>query len=331
MAAKILIVEDESITAKYIQHLLERFGYEVPGIAASGEEALRKTEDTQPDLILMDIGLKGKMDGIATAEQIHDRFIVPFVYLTAYSDDQTLQRAKITAPFGYLLKPFQEKELEITIAMALYKYEMERKLAESEQWLATTLNSLGDAVIATDTKSRIKYINPVAEGLTGWTQAEAVGKDLTDVFQLVNTRTLARLESPVSPDLEEPVSGGLANQMLMAKDGRTTPIDARATSIKNDQGQNLGVVLVFQNITERKQAEAERAKLIFALQDALGKVKTLSGFLSICSSCKKIRDEKGFWTQIEVYLQQHSDAQFKYEVCPECAKKRRTGVLGGEV
>src|SRR3954447_10155041 len=107
--AQILVVEDESIIAKGIQSDLQSLGYEVPVIAASGEEALEKAAETYPDLVLMDIVLKGNMDGIETSRKMRDRFDIPIVYLTAYEDDDTLRRAKIPEPFGYLLKPYEER------------------------------------------------------------------------------------------------------------------------------------------------------------------------------------------------------------------------------
>jgi CheY-like chemotaxis protein len=129
--SRILIVEDEGIIAKDIQSTLNRSGYSVIGIASSGEEAIKKAMEIHPDLVLMDIVLEGAMDGVEAAEHIRDHFDIPVVYLTAYSDDTTLQRAKITEPFGYILKPFQEKELYTTIEMALYKHTMQRKLKEA--------------------------------------------------------------------------------------------------------------------------------------------------------------------------------------------------------
>ena len=116
----------------------------------------------------MDIVLKGDMDGVEAAEQIRARFNIPIIYLTAYSDDKTLERAKITEPFGYIIKPFEEREFNSTIEIALYKHKMESKLRESEEWLATTLRSIGDAVISTDREGFVTFINPAAEVLTGW-------------------------------------------------------------------------------------------------------------------------------------------------------------------
>src|SRR5436190_21939620 len=119
--AQILLVEDESIVAKGIQHDLRSMGYDVPVIASSAEEAIEKVAETYPDLVLMDIVLKGDTDGIEATRKMRDRFDIPVIYLTAYEDDETLKRARLTEPFGYLLKPYEEKELHTTIQMALYK------------------------------------------------------------------------------------------------------------------------------------------------------------------------------------------------------------------
>lgn len=129
--AKILIVEDEAIVVEDIQKILTKADYGIFGSASSGEEALSIIKNSQPDLILMDIVLQGKMDGIQTAEKIRQNFDIPVVYLTAYTDEKTLHRAKITEPFGYIIKPFEDRELSTIIEIALYKYRMEKKLKAS--------------------------------------------------------------------------------------------------------------------------------------------------------------------------------------------------------
>ena len=129
----------------------------------------------------MDIRLKGEMDGIEAAQEIRSRFDIPVVYLTAYADTATLQRAKVTVPFGYLLKPFEERELNTTIEMALYKHRAERRIKESERWLAATLESVDDGVIATDAQGLVKSVNPMARALTGWTQQEILGQDAVPI------------------------------------------------------------------------------------------------------------------------------------------------------
>jgi len=253
----ILVVEDESIVALDIKGRLQNMGYHVPALAATGEEAIHAAARFHPNLVLMDIKLRGNMDGIATAEQIRARFDIPVIYLTAYADETTLQRAKITESFGYLLKPFEERELTATIETALYKHTMERKLKENEQWLSTTLTSIGDAVIATDTQGCIKFMNPVAETLTGWTQAAALGRPSAEVFVIINEETGQPLENPVDQVLaqNQPVKLN-RHTLLLAHNGCQFPIDDSAAPIKDDKGHTNGVVLVFRDITEQREAEA---------------------------------------------------------------------------
>ena len=124
---KILIVEDEQIIARDIKECLLGLGYDVTYPASTGEEAIKKAEETQPDLVLMDIVLKGNFSGIESARQIHESFDIPIVYLTTHTDENTLDMAKLTQPYGYILKPFKVEELKTTIEMALYKHFMERR------------------------------------------------------------------------------------------------------------------------------------------------------------------------------------------------------------
>jgi CheY-like chemotaxis protein len=129
-AEKILIVEDEKIVALGIKRMLKNMGYIVPSIASSGEEAIRKAQVTFPDLVLMDIMLKGDIDGITAAKQIIDELDIPVIYLTAYSDENILQRAQETRSSGYITKPFEETDLQNTIELALYRYRQRRTATE---------------------------------------------------------------------------------------------------------------------------------------------------------------------------------------------------------
>lgn len=140
--AKIVIVEDEVLVARDLQSRLGNLGYEAPAIAVSGEEALEKVAELLPDLVLMDIHLKGAMDGIDVAEGIRRRHGIPVVYLTAYADEPTVARAKISEPYGYLLKPFQEKELSTVIEISLYRHEMEGKLRRAHAQLEDKVREL---------------------------------------------------------------------------------------------------------------------------------------------------------------------------------------------
>ena len=252
---RILIVEDEGIEALDIQHRLISMGYPAPVIAFSGEEAIEKAGEVCPDLVLMDIMLQGEMDGVTAAGKIQDQFGIPVIYLTAYANEDVVQRAKKTHPYGYIVKPFKEKELHIAVDMAIYKYSMEKKLRESHEWLATTLRSIGDAVIATNRDGFIIFMNPVAENLTGWRMEEAVNKKLIDVFRIINRDTHRAVENPADKVMREGNVVGLANHtLLIAKDGTEIPIDDSAAPIKDDRGNITGVILVFRDVTEREQA-----------------------------------------------------------------------------
>ncbi|MCQ1536172.1 response regulator [Methanosarcina sp. KYL-1] len=128
---RILIVEDEHIVAMGIKRMLKNLGYTVTGIASSGDDAISKAESTFPDLVMMDIMLKGDMDGVEAAKEIRARFNIPVVYLTAYSDSKIIERAKKTEPFGYIVKPFDEKDLHSSIEVALHRYRTEKKSGEA--------------------------------------------------------------------------------------------------------------------------------------------------------------------------------------------------------
>lgn len=255
--ANIQIVEDERIVAFNIQKRLEEIGYAVSANVASGEEAIQKAAQTPPDLVLMDIKLKGRIDGIEAASEIQSSLNIPVVYLTAYTDEETLQRAKVTEPYGYILKPFDTRDLCTTIEIALHKHQMEQQLRYREQWYATTLRSIGDAVIATDPKGAVTFMNPVAETLTQWKQEEVMGNDLTQVFKAISEKTRDMVDNPVKKALEEGVTVGLEKHtLLITKDGTEIPIDDSAAPIKKEDGSIIGAVLVFHDVIERQQAEA---------------------------------------------------------------------------
>lgn len=223
---------------------------------SSGKEALEKVEEIDPDLILMDIMLKGDISGIDVAEKITAHRDIPIIYLTAYTDQDTLQRAKVTMPFGYILKPFEDRELFTTIEIALFKYKTEKQLKESRRWLSTTLNSIGDAVITTDTGGVITFMNPVAEALTGWKKEEAYGKMLPEVFNIVDESTGKIAESPIGKVLlDGKVVDSVDHRILISRDGKEIHIGWNAAPIKDEMGNITGIVLVFRDITERKNAE----------------------------------------------------------------------------
>lgn len=255
-AANILVVEDEKIIAKGIEKRLKGLGYAVAGLIGNGEEAAEKAAGFAPDLILMDINLGGGIDGIETARRIQLKLDVPVIFLTAFSDDDTLQRAKKTEPHGYILKPYEDKDLQTAIEIGLYRHKMERRLRENEQWLASTLGSIGDGVIATNAEGCVRFMNPLAERLTGWAHDDAVGRPLSEVFRIFDEVTKEEKANPAYQTLKSGKPSELmANTILRAKDGTEHPVDHSASPIQDTQGQLSGTVLVFRDITERRQLE----------------------------------------------------------------------------
>jgi two-component system cell cycle sensor histidine kinase/response regulator CckA len=257
---RILIAEDESLIAEELRTRLQRMGLVVTAAVASAEEALEAVARTAPDLVLMDIQLKGRMDGIEAADSIRQRYHVPVIYLTAHSDFATIARAKVTEPFGYLLKPFDERDLRIAIELALHKHEMEWRLRESEQRLATTLTSIADGVIATDGEGRITFLNPVAGALTGWSLDAAKGQPVERVFRLVHAVSGQVPENPIRRAIQDNRVVTLGEQMLLkTKEGVDLPVEDTAAPIVNN-GRVVGAVLVFRDVSERQKAEAALRK-----------------------------------------------------------------------
>jgi len=264
-APRILVVEDERIVAMGLRKQLQNLGYQALAPVASREAAVARAGILRPDLVLMDICLEGQMDGLEAAAEIRQRFRLPVVYLTAYSNKDILDRAKATEPFGYILKPFADRDLQVVIETALYKHQMERRLQERERWFAATLKSIGDAVIATDDAGDITFMNAMAERLTGWTNAQAQGKPLEGVAPL-HAETHQAVEAPVRQALLEGVTQPLADDVLLAaRDGTHRPVDVSASPITDDAGAPLGGVMVFRDVTERRRwqealREADRRK-----------------------------------------------------------------------
>ncbi len=252
---RVLIVEDEGLIARDIENMVKGAGHEVCGVVSSGEEAVEEAEKTEPDLIIMDIVLRGSMDGVEAAERIRGRFNIPVIYLTAHTDETTLDRAKLTEPLGYTLKPIEQKELLTVIEMALYKHQMELALREREGWLTTILQSIGDGVIATDRLGRITFMNPVAEKLTGWRQPESINKPLSSVLHLIEEESgkLHRLSLPrlLNENLQNLVNGNV----LIVNYDEKIPVELSATVIRDQKDNISGLVLVLHDLTERKRYE----------------------------------------------------------------------------
>jgi PAS domain S-box-containing protein len=257
--AKILVVEDEAVVSMHLEARLPQLGYVVSGVAADREGALRLADEHRPDLVLMDVNLGSSWyDGIDLAGELNDRLSVPVVYLTAYADNETLRRAKLTEPFGYVLKPFDLTQLRAAIEMALYRSEMQRKLRERDEWLSATLTSIREGVIATDASGCVQFMNPVAERLTGWPHQEAFGRDIDDVVVVLDERGETLPASPARTALRQGSSTvDESDHVLVTRDGRHLTIVDGAAPISVSSDRQAGVVLALRDITDRKRMEEE--------------------------------------------------------------------------
>jgi two-component system, cell cycle sensor histidine kinase and response regulator CckA len=266
--ARVLIVEDEAIVALDIQGRLEGLGYEVIDAVANGKAAIELAASESPDIILMDIIIQGDMDGIETARIIIDNYDIPVVFLTANSDKTTIARAKLTGPFGYLMKPLEERDLHTAIELALYKNELEHRIKVNEKWLNTVLVSIGDAVLATDASGIITFMNPVAESLTGWCNDQAVGRSINSVLRLIDGKTGTDINSPVRRVLLTGDTITMSNNtILISVNGDKIAIEDSAAPIIDDKGSISGVVIVFKDISERKKIESENKRYKDHLKD----------------------------------------------------------------
>jgi diguanylate cyclase (GGDEF)-like protein/PAS domain S-box-containing protein len=258
---RVLIVEDEAVIALDLAQQLRSFGYEVVGIASSGRRAMELTAAQQPDLIMMDIVIKGSQDGVETARRIHTEFDVPVVFLTAYGDAGTVERVKQVAPHGFLIKPFRPADLRNAIEVALVRHGLEKQQGATVRWLTSTLQGLSDAVIATDEQGRVQFMNPMSERLLGCRGDQVLNtpvSELAALFDAQGGEPLADLAAralasgrPTAPE---------TGTMRGRPDVEPLTIEVQASPVRDGQ-RVLGAVLVLRDITERRRTEAAQARL----------------------------------------------------------------------
>jgi len=252
--ATILIVEDSFIVSYHLQATLENEGYTVVGKCDSGEAAIEFISKTSPDIVLMDIMLNGQLDGIQAASLIKNRFNVPVIYITALTDKDTINRAKHTEPYGYVTKPFEDREIFTVIEMALYKHDIESRLRQSEEKYFSTVNCISDAVVAIDRSYQISFMNPSAIAVTQWTLEEALGKPVMEILHLKDEITH---DSPVNP-IQCPIGMGNLSRMpdelvLVGRHGREIPIGESSLSpLLDSRGNFMGLIVVFKNMSEKR-------------------------------------------------------------------------------
>lgn len=293
--ASVLIVEDSFIVAYHLKLTLESEGYHVLATLDSGEAALQLIATTCPDLVLMDIMLNGSIDGVETARIVKSEYNLPVIYITALSDRETVQRAKITEPYGFLTKPFADREIFTVIEMALYKHRIETRLRQSEEKYYSTLRSISDAVILIDSTFEITYANPAAEKLIGSSSMALLHGPLLDVLKLRNVESDDYPVNPLQCELGDARLNMIPrNLVLTGRDGDEIPVgDGSLSPVIDSKGNCTGLVLIFKDLTnkieherllqrlesERLAAlhegqEKERTRIARDLHDGLGQILT---------------------------------------------------------
>jgi PAS domain S-box-containing protein len=245
MSARILIVEDERVTAEDLRDILTDLGYSVTALVSSAADAISQAEENPPNIVLMDIHIQGDMDGTGAALILRERFNIPVIYLTAHVDGETVAQAKKAGPLGYITKPFQEAALHASIEIALHRHSEELKAREKEELLASTLEAISQGVISMDRQRTITLFNPAAETWTGRSSQEAVGQPVERVFQAV-----AGTGNPVRQPWEQVLSDGSLHDLpvgalLISRVGERRPIAGSVAPIRDHKGAVAGAVLVF--------------------------------------------------------------------------------------
>lgn len=290
---KIFIIEDSFIVLHHLKTTLEGEGFQVIGVSDSGEAALDAIEHNRPDLVLMDVMLSGKMDGIQTAIELRKKFNLPVIYITGLTDTDTIQRAKVTEPYGFLTKPFEDREIFTVIEMGLYKHKIESLLKQSEQKYLATINSISDSVITVNENYCISFMNQTASAITQWTIRDAVNKPVAEVLRLMDETTNEEGVNPLQCRVREAGMNRMPdNLILKGKSGLEVPIgESTINSLLDNRGELIGLVIVFKDMTEIRNherlkvqierqhrsaliegQELERARIAKDLHDGLGQM-----------------------------------------------------------
>ena len=243
---RLLIVEDEALIAEETADRLTRMGYQVLGIADTGAEAIAMAQALQPDLVLMDIRLKGAMTGIEAAEQIYQNQQIPIIFASAHSDRETLQRAQINAQFGYIVKPFREHDLSMALRVALHRHQVEESLRASHITHAAILASINDCVVVANEQGRVGFMNLKAEELLGCHTDECFDKPLEDIVPLFDP--LGRQSVQIHKKLP---SGYTC--MLNNRHGQELHVEITVTPIEDGAQRAIGTTVVLKDVTEKKR------------------------------------------------------------------------------
>ncbi|MEW6139366.1 MAG: response regulator [Thermodesulfobacteriota bacterium] len=242
---KILIVEDEIVVAMDLKVRLEFLGYDVVGICDQGEQVPEFVERVRPDLVLMDIVLAGKVDGIEAAQRLRDAYEVPVIFLTAHSDEATLMRATVSDPYGYLVKPFSEVALRTTIEVSLHNHGKQRRATRESEWFAKAAGFFDGAIILCDETGAVRRMNSLAEAITGWESKAAIGKAVPEVLILRHPQTGETLSRLAMAHQEEQSESGSIGAILLSADRSEIPVRVMPIPLTESPDKLVGALFLF--------------------------------------------------------------------------------------
>ena len=311
---KILIVDDE-IAAKKLEGRLTKLGYEVPAIASSGEEAIAMIARAEPDLVLVDTPLRGGTDGAGLAKELQRHGKIPVLSMITAKDNASPRQAGETEPNSYLVKPFTDRELRVTIELALCKRDTARAANEMEDRFFA--NSI-DMLCRLDFNGYFKQLSPAWERTLGFTREELMSRPFIEFVHPDDRERTLKQNAEVKSGWQ---ALSFENRYL-CKDGSFRWFRWNAAP---DSAEKV-IYSVARDVTASKQAENEREHLVRKLQAALAEVKTLQGILPICSYCRKVRDDENYWHTVENYVARHTATRFSHGICPSCMEARLEGL-----
>jgi len=349
---KILIVDDSPESFELVEQILKKEGYENIQTASSANQAFEVVNRFPPDLVLLDIVMP-EMNGFEFCELFHEHtetMNIPVIMMSGSFRDsnEALQQAFNAGAVDFITKPIRVLEMLARVKSALslkwaddsIRQELAKQnlLNERLQNALSFIDSIIEtslcSIVITDSSGCITRVNNAYLEMLGYEREEILGKYMVELAPqepgtyetiveekiILTDEHFSKTRKMIEVLLEEgkvPAYEGFT----MRKDGKVVFTLENNVLIYNDKKEAVAAVSILQDVTESKKKEAEREGLITELQEAIKKVKALSGLLPICSSCKKIRDDKGYWNQIDSYIRTHSEAEFSHSICPDCAKK----------
>jgi PAS domain S-box-containing protein len=316
----VLIVEDCANDAELVVRELHRHGFD-PRFERVDRLADMKTalEKQSWDLVISDYSIR-QFNGMAALDLFNDfQLDIPFICVSGTIGEETAVNVMKAGAHDYVLKD-KLGRLGPAIQRELRAAEERRKNRRSESaaaHLAAIVEGSHDAIISKDMAGIVLSWNRAAEDIYGYNAGEMIGETTMKIVPEDRTHETAQILEKIS----QGQSIERFETLRRCKDGRNIDVSLTVSPIRDSAGKIVGASTIARDITERKQQEAERQKLIDELRQAVAQVKTLSGLLPICAWCKKIRDDSGYWQQVETYIKLHAHVDFTHSICPDCMKQ----------